>query len=104
MTTDVATVLQRLIMAGEAVLAMRDPGDLSELLDDVKGWLERPADRERVVFDYTLLAIHAVHFAADAKRRHIDEHGPYYRIVGTLLPDVRKDCWTAFQQRNRPTP
>ncbi|MCK1407637.1 hypothetical protein [Bradyrhizobium sp. 76] len=104
MTTDVATVLQRLIMAGENVLAMRDPGDTTALLDDVMDWLARPTDRIRVVHDYTLLALHAVQGAASAKRRSGDDHAVYYRVVGALLPDIRKDCWEAFQQRNRPTP
>jgi hypothetical protein len=104
MTTDVATVLQRLIMAGETVLAMRDPGDTTDLLDDLTEWLDRPTDRTRVVHDYTVIALHAVAGCASAKRRSGDDHAIYYRVVGALLPDIRKDCWEAFQQRNRPTP
>jgi hypothetical protein len=104
MTPDVATLLQRLLQAGESVLTLRDPGDMSEIIAHVEQWLARPTDRARVVHPYTLMAARASDLAAIAKRRGTEDHATYCRVVGLLLPDVRKDCWEAFQQRNRPTP
>lgn len=102
MTTDVATVLQRLLMAGEAVVTLRDPAiDLKALWEDVIDWHDKPADRERVVHHYTVACAQAVWRAAET--RHDRTGDIYRRMVGVLLPEIRADYGKAIWQRNRPT-
>lgn len=103
MTTDVATVLQRLLLAGEAVVTQRDPGiDCKALWEDVMDWRDKPADRERVVHSYTTMCAQSVWRAAET--RHDRRGDVYRRMVGLLLPEIRVDFGKAIEQRNRPTP
>ncbi|MGY3392964.1 uncharacterized protein with HEPN domain [Bradyrhizobium sp. USDA 3311] len=103
MRADVATVLQRLLMAGEAVLTLRDPGyDCKALHEEVMDWGDRAADRERVVHSYTVMCSQAVWRASET--RHDRKGDIYRRLVGVLLPEIRSDFGKAIEQRNRPTP
>lgn len=106
---DQASLLHKLVLSAEAVLALRSPGDpdaVVQLLDDVALEVKRPADGERVMHDYTTMLASAVMMAAIAMRHRGAEVAPvYFRIVGVILPDVRADFGKAIEIRKRgPTP
>lgn len=103
--TDQASLLQRLILAGEAALAQRSVGSrdyAAGLAQDVANAVLKPAPDGRVVHPYTEMLAAAV---AEAEgRRHHDSAGSYHRVIGVLLPDVRADFGRAIEMRRRPTP
>lgn len=106
--TDQASVLQRLILAAEAALVLRSPGDAEYLMllgDDVAAWLLRPAPDGRVIHNYTMMLMTAVRDAAAVIAVHGASSAPaYFRVIGALLPDVRSDFGRAIELRRRPTP
>ena len=105
---DHGTLLHRLIIAAEAVQNLRCPGDaevMQNLLSDVSREAQRPAPDGRAIHTYTEMLAVAVNEAARHMRRHGAEHGAaYFRIVGVILPDVRRDFGMAIEARRRPTP
>lgn len=106
---DQATLLHKLVLAAEAVLALRSPGDIEtliQLLNDIAAEEKRPTDVERVMHDYTTILASAVLVAAAAVSRRGAETAPvYFRIIGVILPDVRADFGKAIELRKRgPTP
>lgn len=105
---DMASDLQRLVVACENVLALRPAGEQDELDDicnNILAWFAAPTDSERLVHRYTLQLAEAMNCAAQS-RRHGRAYAEqiYFRIVGVILPDVRTDFSKAIEQRNRPTP
>lgn len=105
---DHVTLLQHLIIAAEAVQGLRSPGDaesLQRLSIQISAEMNRPAPDGRVFHMYTAILASAVNEAATHLRRHGAEHGAtYFRIIGVILPDVRRDFGLAIELRRRPTP
>lgn len=99
---DAGTVLQRLILEGEAVLARRHvaAGDVIELLDAVQTLMAKPADGVRLIDHHTMLYAAALSQAG----KHLAEHNDakarrFARVVGVLIDDIRDDFSRALAQR-----
>lgn len=104
---DNAALLQDLIVASEHALGLRSPGEpaaVATLVDEIAAAVNRPADIERVMHDYTSMLACSVMLAAKVIRYRGAHQAPvYFRVIGTILPDVRADFGRAIEQRKRPT-
>lgn len=96
---DARTLLNRLIIEGEAVLQLRhvDLGEASELLISVNTLRQRPTDRERLIDDHTVIYAQALMFAAKLLAAH-QTATRYTLVVAVLIDFLRADFGRAIEQ------
>lgn len=107
---DDATILTRLVQAGEHVFAMRVlsfPDALAETIEHVRTVCRRPHETVRIIDGHTLLAAEIIGELNRILGTSARNAAPIYcQIVGVLLPHLRTDLSRALAARAqaRPTP
>lgn len=104
---DHPSLLEALIIAGEAALQMRNMGQperIGTLIERVEAEYDLPADTERVIDMDTLIFATAVGAACEALHGfERKKAAKYLRVIGVLMPDIREALRIAIEIRRRPT-
>lgn len=105
---DHPTLLTKLVIASECALQMRLGMEREALMDlvlAIEAEQRKPVDQVRVINEEILMCATAVaHADQHLRSARREASASFLRVVGVLLPEVRRSLELAIEQRKRPSP